>query len=104
VQGRIAIGNDLLAGPEEIHARVDHSAEIAQIILGRRTELAREALIMGIVSRTDDETSCAAPVAYVGYHSRLNLGKACEVAAHVVEQDAKDIRANLVDLRYFGAQ
>src|ERR1700733_1048401 len=99
----ITIRNNFLAGPEEIDRRIDASTEIAQIILGRRTELARQPLIIGIVCGTNDKACGTAAVADVGDHARLNLSEAFHVAAHVVEQDAKNIHANLVDLRHFGA-
>src|ERR1700730_12280534 len=71
--GRIAVGNDLLPGPKEIDTAIDDSAQILQISIGRRAELACKARIIRVVRRTDDETLGVTPSTDVGNHSRLKV-------------------------------
>src|SRR6266478_2663318 len=101
---RISIGNDLLAGPKDIDVGIDDSAEISQISLRRRSELAGESRIVRIVRGTNDKALGVAPGANIGDHSSLKVWQSIDVAAHIVEQDAEHVHTDFVDLQYLRAQ
>ena len=101
---RVSVRDDFLARPEAIDARIEKTAEILEIGLGRSPELAGEPCIVGVIRGADHEALGAAPAGDLGDHPRLQLGNPRHIAAHIVEEDGEGVGARLVEVEHFGAQ